>query len=400
VTQKRTFLCIVIGTEGYGTRQVWVDLASGLRSRGWQILVAVLEANHAVEWRYLLPGVTVVAAETANTSVAIASSPWGKVLSLVRRFLSQSGHVGWLTQLARANGAMAILVQNPPETAIAGFVARRLRVPAFWFVPNAIGSSAPFDLNRRIYRTLFRLCNVIPISNSHYTDSTFGAGDFERHVVHLGVDTDFFRPGADPGPIRRRFRIPTDGPVIGLFGRMDPSKGQLRLVEALALSGTPYHVLLCGGPTDGPYADALRGTIARHGLANRVHFAGPQDDLRPYYAACDLMTNLLDQAEGFGLTVVEAMACGKPVIAHRLGGPSETIVDGITGWLLDDVRVDTIVAGLKDALASRDAWPGMGLRGRVRVETHFEKTTFIGAVDALLRRKTQPPGFSRFENGA
>ena len=397
---KGTLLCVVVGSEGYGTRQVWVDVILGLRQRGWRIVVAVLEADRASGWRDLVPGVTVVAAETSSKTVSVASGSWKKIFSLVRRVSKQGVHIGWLVRLAQATGTTTVLVQNPHETALVGLVARRLGVPALWLVPNIIGDEVPFALNRHAYRAVFRYLNIVPVSNSHYTDSTFGPGSFERHVVHLGVDTEFYSPGMDGRLVRQRFGIPEDAPLIGLFARMDPSKGQARLISALASSGMPFHLLLCGGPTEGSYVDGLKASILRHGLAGRVHFAGPQADLRPYYAASDLVANIRIDAEPFGLTVIEAMACGKPVLAHCLGGPSETVVDNCTGWLLADAEVATIAAGLARALATRDSWVKMGQNGRQRVEAEFEKGKFVAAIDMLLSLERHMTAVSPRENGA
>jgi glycosyltransferase involved in cell wall biosynthesis len=162
-------------------------------------------------------------------------------------------------------------------------------------------------------------------------------------------------------------------------------KGQGRLIEALAESGTDFHLILGGGPVSGEYFDSLKLRTDELGLSSRVHFSGPLDDLRPYYAASDIVANLYLHAESFGLTIVEAMASGKPVLAHALGGPAETVVDGETGWLLPDAEVPTIAAFLKLALRQRACWNQYGRNGVERVLARFQKQHFLSKLDNVIR---------------
>lgn len=378
-------LCIVIGGEGYGVRRTWSNVFSGFVSRGWNVIVAVLDPDQADTWRTAHPGVNVVPSPRKGQMTQISPGRWIKLVSMVKRAWKQINHIGWLTRLAGESGAAVVMIHSPPESLLTGIIAWRLGLRALWLVPNTVGDDVPFDLNRRIYRSIFHLGKVVPVSNSRYTDSTFGPGRFERHTVHLGIDTDTFRPGGDPAPVRQMFGIPADAPVIGVFARMTPSKGQDRLVEALARCGTPFHLLLCGGPLDIPYAEDIRCSVAACGLQDRVHLAGLQADLLPYYAACDIIANMRVDPEPFGLTVVEAMACGKPVLAHRLGGPSETVLDGITGWLLPDVEIATIASALDRIAALRCDWPSMGAAGTARVLESFQKKNFIARIEEIAR---------------
>lgn len=79
---------------------------------------------------------------------------------------------------------------------LAALSARWSGTRAFWLMPNSVSSGYPLDLNRRIYRALFRAGPLIPVANSHHTDGTLGPGRYRRHVLHLGIDTDTFCPGA------------------------------------------------------------------------------------------------------------------------------------------------------------------------------------------------------------
>lgn len=395
---RKTLVFVVAGPEGYGVRRVWDLLFRTLSEAGHDIVITVLDRDCLDRWQAGYPGASVVAPPFAWRSRVQAPRGAAKYWGIVKRGASQLRLVVWLRSVQSGIGGRAIILQGPIESMLCGIVARRAGIPALWFVPNAISADKVLDVNRRIYRFLFRHANVVPVSNSRFTDSTFGPGGFRRHVVHLGVDTDSFAPAPRDGGIRAALGIPDTAVVIGVFARMTPSKGQMRLIRAMARLGGEMHAVLCGGPTEGAYHDALVGETEALGLTGRVHFPGPQADLRPYYAACDMVGNFLIGSEGFGLTVIEAMACGKPVLAHAAGGPAETIVDGVTGWLIPACDVDSIAAGLTRALNARGGWAEMGRAGRERAEAAFSARRFetearvVVEAEIVRFRKQTPNG--------
>lgn len=162
-------------------------------------------------------------------------------------------------------------------------------------------------------------------------------------VIPCGVDTVLFRPvnlkeakeAASLGP----------EPVVLYVGRLTPIKGLETLLEALRYLGHDrrhrnLQLLVAGGDTDEPdngHEASLREQVAAFGLDNAVHFLGPQpqERLRLYYGAAR-MTIMPSYYESFGMVALEAMACGSPVIASRVGGLSTTVVNGVTGYLVPE----------------------------------------------------------------
>ena len=160
-------------------------------------------------------------------------------------------------------------------------------------------------------------------------------------VVPCGVDTALFTPG-DAGAARAALGL-GDGPVVLYVGRLAPIKGLGTLLDALAVlraRGRRLRLLVVGGdadePANGHEAD-LRARAASLGLGDAVRFVGPQaqERLRDYYVAADA-TVLPSYYESFGMVALEAMACGTPVIATRVGGLPTTVRDGVTGLLVAD----------------------------------------------------------------
>jgi glycosyltransferase involved in cell wall biosynthesis len=149
-----------------------------------------------------------------------------------------------------------------------------------------------------------------------------------RLVSHHGLAPDHVHvatPGADIAPLASG----TDG-VSRLLcvATLTPRKGQHRLIEALAAAADlPWTCECVGGFGNDPeYVDHLRGLIARHGLQDRLHLAGPRAgaELDATYASADLMV-LMSYAETYGMAVTEALARGIPVLATDVGGLPEAV---------------------------------------------------------------------------
>jgi glycosyltransferase involved in cell wall biosynthesis len=153
------------------------------------------------------------------------------------------------------------------------------------------------------------------------------------HAVPKGVDSELFRPD---GPNRRAELGLADRHVVLSVGRFVPIKNMALLVAAAAhlrQADPMIHVLLVG---EGPEAEALRHLVARLGLTDAVTFAGyvAQEDMGQYYRAADVFA-LASDFDNSPNVVLEAMACGLPVVATDVGGVSEYVMAGRGGALVD-----------------------------------------------------------------
>ena len=220
---------------------------------------------------------------------------------------------------------------------------------------------------------------------SEYTRSRLAPALGDRtELVQLspGVDVDLFTPASDGAAVRERHGL-GDAPVVVCVSRLVPRKGQDILVEGWSqvLARHPRaRLLLVGG---GPQEPALRRMIAARGLAGSVVLTGgvPQAQLPAHYAAGDVFAmpcrtrrGGLD-VEGLGMVFLEAAACGLPVVAGTSGGAPETVVDGVTGHVVDP-RSPAAVAGLLAGLLDDPtAARAMGAAGRARVEQRWSWKT-------------------------
>ncbi|MFN3274725.1 MAG: glycosyltransferase family 4 protein [Paracoccus sp. (in: a-proteobacteria)] len=159
-------------------------------------------------------------------------------------------------------------------------------------------------------------------------------------VILHGVDTDVFHPAPDRTALRRELGLDPDAVLIGCFGRVRAQKGIDLLVQAgLALlpARPRVQILMTGRITadNQGFADDLKAQIAAAGLTDRIRFLGelPWDQVVRHYQALDLFTAPA-RWEGFGLTPLEAMACGVPTVAARVGAYETLIREGQTGSLI------------------------------------------------------------------
>ncbi|AUM74580.1 glycosyltransferase family 4 protein [Paracoccus jeotgali] len=186
----------------------------------------------------------------------------------------------------------------------------------------------------------------------------------EASVILHGVDTQVFHPAADKRALRDSLGLDPDAVLIGCFGRVRAQKGVDLLVEAALrlFPDRPKAQLILTGritPDNESFVTGLKTRIAAAGLAQRVRFLGelPWEEVVCHYQALDLFAAPA-RWEGFGLTPLEAMACGVPVVASRVGAYETLIEDGVTGSLVPPDDADALteaVAAWLDDPARREA---------------------------------------------
>lgn len=151
-------------------------------------------------------------------------------------------------------------------------------------------------------------------------------------VIYNGVDTARFFPSSETRiAMRKELGLPLESIVVGSVGRLVPIKDHQTLLKAAALlaaTGIDFRVLLVGS---GPEREKLQN-LATGRLAGRVCFAGDSNRVPEMLNAMDVFV-LPSLGEGMSNTLLEAMACGLPVVATNVGGNPEVIEDNINGWL-------------------------------------------------------------------
>lgn len=165
----------------------------------------------------------------------------------------------------------------------------------------------------------------------------YGISAARMEVVPCGVDLATFTPGTPQQRRAARAALGLGaGPVLLAVGRLDPIKGSDLLLESLTHMRTPATLVLIGGNPDGdPELERLRALANDLGIADRLRLPGAvsHDALTPYYRAADALV-IASRYESFGLVAVEALACGTPVVASKVGGLPTIISDDHNGVLV------------------------------------------------------------------
>lgn len=200
------------------------------------------------------------------------------------------------------------------------------------------------------------------------------------HVVYNGVDVDFFKPVDldSKKPIRKELKI-QGNPMILYVGYLGPRKGLEYLLKAVSKVIEKFpeaiFVLLGGVPrfagrTD--YQKVLDDFIVKLGISNNVLFAGEvkHRDTLKFYAAADAFV-FPTLYEGLPKALLEAMACGLPVIATKAGGNPDAVIHGETGLLTEAANSDQLAEASIHVLSNRSLAMEMGTKGRERVKEHF-----------------------------
>lgn len=194
-------------------------------------------------------------------------------------------------------------------------------------------------------------------------------------VVHNGIDLERFASPPPRDEARRALGLPVEARVVGAVARLDRQKGLDVLVDAFARAAQHddgLHLLLCG---DGPEREALARRAP--GLRERMHVIGFREDVETAYAALDVFC-MPSRWEGFGLALVEAMACGLPCLAAEVDSLPEVLGDA--GATFPPGDVDVLARLIELAL---DAPPGTeDPRERAR---RFDVETMVEATARVLR---------------
>jgi glycosyltransferase involved in cell wall biosynthesis len=218
--------------------------------------------------------------------------------------------------------------------------------------------------------TLGKRVDAVIAQCEHERDELTAMGVPDNHIVicHSGVDTDLFSPSGS--------QAPHEHPLVLSVGRLVPRKAYDDLIRALPTLPDAELVIAGGPPADEldthPYARELRQLAEQLEVADRMRLLGSVSRTRlpAWYRAADVVASV-PWYEPFGLTPLEAMACGTPVLATSVGGLAESVVDGRTGVLVPSGDQQALTTGLQSLLEDERLRHKYGQAGIDRIAKYY-----------------------------
>lgn len=351
----------ILGYPWGSPDRLWTDLAARAQARGDEIFLGLsaLTADH--------PGVKKLCAGGAELFVRTAHSvyrgtrdelvrrlPWWRDRYLESRLAAFAPDVVLLTQGATYDSLA--------EQHLVSWLHRH-DIPYVVVCHNNAAGPGPGPEEIVRLRAFFdRAAHTLFVSTHNLLQAAqhLGAVPPRARLIQnpLSAATPAALPAAAPGPL----------PLLGVVGRIDIAhKGLDLLLEAVASLPPRSLRLALTGRVEDPAA--LSALVARHRLQETVEIRGPLPaaDVMRAYRELELFL-LTSRYEGCASAMVEAMMCGRPIVATDVGGVSDWVTDDVEGYVAPDISVGAIRATLLRALADRRRWPALGTAARARFD--------------------------------
>jgi glycosyltransferase involved in cell wall biosynthesis len=237
---------------------------------------------------------------------------------------------------------------------------------------------------------------VIAVSQTikNHILENYRIGEWKVELIHGGFEEAYFNPQNVEQQridnLKKKWGIEKNSdPVVILPGRLTSLKGHDVFVKALEkIRHLPY-VALCIGDFEEntSFVQKIKANIQQFGLKEKIKLVGHCSDMPAAMMVADIVVSASSlQPEAFGKVIIEAMAMGKPVIATRHGGSTETVLDGKSGWLVKPGDPDEMADVLKFVLQNEDLRLRIGAVGQERVNRLFTSTTMCEKTVALYNR--------------
>ena len=396
----------LLGSTDAGGQNVYVDeLSRNLANLGYTMDVFTrresVDAPEIIAWA---PGVRVINLSAGPPRVLPKDDLWPLMPTFRDALLDFMARDGVRYDLIHGNFWMSGWV--------AADLRQRLGVPAVQIF-HAMGmtkrrhqgaaDTSPDDrieAERAVVQCVDRLIAQCPAEQTELIDD-YGADPDKVVIVPSAVNVERFNP-VPLAEARRYVGLNEQDLVIAYVGRMLPRKDVRNLVRAVGLLvqrvDLPIKLLLVGGetaepdPVTTPEIGVLQTIAAELGITDRLHFTGQRqpDTLRYYYSAGDVVVTT-PWYEPYGLTPLEGMACGRPVIGSAVGGITFTIADGETGLLVPPRDPEALAERLRQLLVNPDLRDRMGRAARLRVEQEFTWPTVAERTAALYETLLMQP---------
>lgn len=374
----KKILYLHAGAEMYGADKVLLELIKGLDK-------SVFEAH------VILPttGVLVSALEDVGAKVSVIEYP-----VLRRKYFNPKGILNYFVDYLKYSKQLLKYVQdqkidlihNNTTAILEGiYLKKKAKVPLVWHVheiivkPKLISDFINFLMGRYADR-------IVTVSNavlSHIEKSPF-IQISQTKVIYNGVDSERYYPQSetDKNHHKEKLGIPKTAKVIGMIGRVNSWKGQtdfLSAVTPILEKNQDTYALMVGGVFEGEEwrMEDLKQKVKSTQLSERIILLDFQKDTTSLYNIFDIFVLPSTNPDPLPTVVLEAMACGKPVIAYRHGGVTEMVKEGQNGLFADVGNSNNLRAKINELLDDTSKIERFSMCSRQRQLEHFSLESYI-----------------------
>jgi glycosyltransferase involved in cell wall biosynthesis len=385
VSEHASPLAAIGGVDAGGQNVHVAALAAGLAERGHEVTVHTRRDDTELPERVRTADGYEVAHVTAGPASALPKDDllqhMGTFAGVLRAQWTAAppdvvhAHF-WMSGLASVQAAAGLGIPVLQTFHALGSVKRRHQGDADTSPEQRI------DLERGLCATVDHV--VATCSDEVFELRRLGLPSDRVSIVPCGVDTSVFTPR---GPVAPR----SGRPRLLVLGRLVERKGQEDAVRALAAVPDAELVVVGGPPVDelddDPEVSRLRAIAAELGVADRLVFTGAvsRADVPGWIRSADVVL-AVPWYEPFGITPLEAMACGRPVVATAVGGLVDTVVDGGTGVLVPPRDPAALGEALAALLADEERRVAHGAAGVERARTRYRWSRVVADTDAVYRQ--------------
>lgn len=404
----RRIVAVTASLAGGGAERQLVTMLRGLSDQqlGLDLALFCISLARRTKRDFFLPMLSGLPVEIVTPDDSAAESYFRQpavlpYVRLVRAFPPEmaTAIAFWLAEFRHRRPEVVHAWQD--STCLTAVVAALLAgVPRIVLAARSVRPDNPRRRLKRFMREGYRAVlghSAVFLTNN----SRAGANDYAEwleidpsdvEVVYNGIDFERMADSVDPihvDQLRHTLGVPQEAPLVGSAFRMSEEKRPLMWVEVaaeVARQAPEAHFVVFG---DGPMRSAMSDLATRLGIGDRLHLPGPDDNIASCYKAMDVVL-LTSRHEGLPNVLLEAQSLGVPVVAPDVGGVSETILPGITGWAVPDATAASLAERVLHCLIDA-AWTARAqqeapsfVRDRFGVASMLRRTLDIYGMSDVL----------------
>jgi glycosyltransferase involved in cell wall biosynthesis len=306
-----------------------------------------------------------------------------------RKFYNLAGirQLGRLSRLAKQYNVDIIHTFFEKSEVMGWLTARLSGIPAWITSRRDLGFK-----RKKIYNKVFRfsskdcrrcVANCHAVKDKMTQQGSLPDGKIE--VIYNGLDLSIYQKSHNDKVLRKELGVEDDVPLVGMIANFNfEIKGHRCFLEAakgVMEKVRDVEFLLVG---DGPLRNQYKEMAQNIGIKEKVHFLGERPDV-PAILSHLAVSVLSSTSEGFSNVILESMAAGRPVIATKIGGSPEIVVDGVTGYLVPPADSSAMAGAITALLQEPDKAKAMGAAGKRLVEEKFSLRAMVESYERLYR---------------